>query len=154
MKWCSLCCCSLPEDSSKHRRLTQHLIESGPLDKERKTARAYHRVLCSPSSSPCSLVVYCVNKLRRHNISLHCVPVYCHINASHVNHDRAFLWSIIQRTHDISHPIVSMQIPLENKNTVQELPDTSFCMLMMQYIQHCGKGRGLGSRRASLSGSY
>ena len=39
-----------------------------------------------------------------------------------------------------------MQIPLENTKTVQELPDPSFRVLVMQYIQRCGKGRGLDSR--------
>ena len=64
--------------------------------------------------------------------------------------DRAFLRSIIRKSHDISHPIGSMQIPLENTKTVQELPDPSFRVLVMQYIQHCGKGRGLDSRLISL----
>ena len=35
--------------------------------------------------------------------------------------------------------------------TVQELPDPSLRELVMQYIQRCGKGRGLGSRLISLS---
>ncbi|MCG8623521.1 MAG: hypothetical protein MJE68_16205 [Proteobacteria bacterium] len=47
---------------------------------------------------------------------------------------------------DISHPIGPLQIPPENTKTVQESPDPSFRMLVMQYIQRCGKGRGLGSR--------
>ena len=38
-------------------------------------------------------------------------------------------------------PLGSMQIPLENTKTVQELPDSSFCVLMMQYIQRCRKER-------------
>ena len=38
-------------------------------------SQAYHGVLCSPSPSPHSLVVYCIDKLRCHNFSLHCVPV-------------------------------------------------------------------------------
>ena len=38
-------------------------------------------------------------------------------------------------------PLGSMQIPLENTKTVQELPDPSFRVLVMQYIQRYGKGR-------------
>ena len=46
-----------------------------------------------------------------------------------------------------------MQIPLENTKTVQELPDPSFRVLVMQYIQRCGKGRGLDSRLVACMGT-
>ena len=101
MKWCSLCCYSLPEDSSKRRQFTQHLVKSGPSLIDTKTSFPRKQL---------------------------------------------FLRSIIRKSYDISHPIGCMQIPLENTKTVQELPDPSLCMLVMQYIQHCGKGRGLGLR--------
>ena len=35
-----------------------------------------------------------------------------------------------------SHPIGSMQIPLEH---TQEFPDLPFRVLVMQYIQRCGR---------------
>ena len=34
--------------------------------------------------------------------------------------------------------------------TVQESPDPSLCVLVMQYIQCCGKGRSLGSRLVKI----
>ena len=103
--------------------------------------------LYSPSPSPHSILVYCVNKL--HKFSLY--NVYCHISAYHVDRDRVLLWSITQMSHDISHPIGSMQIPLEHTQTMQEFPDSSFHVLVMQYIQCCRKGRGLGLRLQNRS---
>ena len=54
----------------------------------------------------------------------------------------AYLLSVIAKMlHDSSHSIGSMQILLK---TVQESPDTSFCVLV---IQHCGAEKeGLGTR--------
>ena len=37
-----------------------------------------------------------------------------------------------------------------NTKTVQELPDPSLRMLVMQYIQRCRNGRDLGLRLASI----
>ena len=71
---------------------------------------------------------------------------YCCISVCHVNHDRTFLWSIIRKSYDISHSVGSMQILLEDTKTMQESPYPSFRVLVMQYIQRCGKGRGLDSR--------
>ena len=102
--------------------------------------------LYSPSPSQHSIVVYCVNKL--HKFSLY--NVYCHISTYYVNRDHVFLWSITQISHDISHPIGSMQIPLEHTQTMKELPDPSYHMLVMQYIWRCGKG-GLRLQNYSYS---
>jgi hypothetical protein len=112
--YCSLCCCLLPEDSTRasvdnlhnsssedaeHKLQTQKCLFIG----EKLPSQAYHGVLCSPSPSPHSLVVYCINELRKFS-------VYCHISARHVNHNRAFLRSIIRMSYDISHPIGSVHL--------------------------------------------
>ena len=102
-------------------------------------------MLCSPSPSPCCLAVYCVDKLSHNFIYSIAISVSVHAMST------AIVRSIIRKSYDISHPIGSMQIPLENTKTVQELPDPSFRVLVMQYIQRCGKGRGLDSRLPWLS---
>ena len=54
---------------------------------------------------------------------------------------RACLRLMIEMSHDSSHPIGSIQIPLEHTNTVQEFPDLPFCVLVMQYTQGCRNRR-------------
>ena len=150
MRWCSLCCCSLPEDSSKRRLAiytapcrVRTLNTNCKIPSHKDIyfwllSRTYHGVLCSRSPSSHSLVVYSVDEL--HRFSLY---TDFHISACR---NCAYLWSIIQMSHDTSHPIGSMQIPLEHTKTVQEFPDPSFRALVMKYIQRCGDRRGLGSR--------
>ena len=71
----------------------------------------------------------------------------------HVNRDLAFLLSIIWKTHDISHPIGSMQILQENTKTLQELQDPSFRMLEMQYIHAVlWKREGSGFKTMTVHG--
>ena len=182
MRSCSLCCCVLPESSSKRRRLygisssfalqafmdasVQAALESVvPPDKTKHLRedcvaqalaapnwKGYEDVSSAEESNdsvPLLLAKRCVSHLERRfiecTLQLHsCIAVCRTIHAYgiiSIPNVRACGQSC-----DTSHPIGSMQIPVEHTKTVQESPDPSFRVLVMQYIQRCANGRGLDAR--------
>ena len=90
-------------------------------------------------------VLYCIDQLQVYGCSSLCSPC-CNTATSAHALSTAIMRSCSEShvSHDISYPIGSMHIPLQHTKTVQEFPDPSFRVLMMQYIQRCGNRRGSG----------
>ena len=151
MKWCSLCCRSLPEDSSKRRRVTQHLVKSGPSLTDIKTSfprrTASFSGLSRSTVYPISFAAFTIdNKLCHHSFSLHSVPVLPHQCILCQPRLRVLAVHNLKVTWHLAPHWLYANFSREHENHAR-VARPFLRVLVMQCIQRCRKGRRLGSRR-------